>query len=287
MQRRLAPAKINLALHVTGQRVDGFHLLDSLVCFADFGDVVTVAPASEVSLTVTGPMAAGVPKGAGNLILRAAGLFGAEKGAAITLEKNLPIASGIGGGSADAAAALQLLSVLWGMPLPDQAQLLELGADVPVCMAGETVRMQGVGEVLTPVDMPALDAVLVNPGVAVSTPEVFQSLETKVNNKMQAPLGSGVFADWIEYLSPQRNDLEAAAAALVPEIEQVLAALGTTQSCALARMSGSGATCFGLYPTGGAAKLAAARIAQNNGNWWVKAVRFAPRKSSTPPTAPE
>ncbi|NOX74115.1 MAG: 4-(cytidine 5'-diphospho)-2-C-methyl-D-erythritol kinase [Alphaproteobacteria bacterium] len=274
MLRRLAPAKINLALHVTGQRADGLHLLDSLVCFADFGDEITVAAAESLSLKVAGPMAAHVPVGPDNLILQAAGLFGSGQGARLRLQKNLPVASGIGGGSSDAAAALNLLGALWGEALPEQAKLLELGADIPVCMAGETVRMQGVGEALTPVTMPVLDAVLVNPGVGVSTQKVFQQLESKENNSMQRLPGSKKFTDWVIYLATQRNDLQAAAISLLPAIAQVIEALDCADDCQLARMSGSGATCFGLFPSGEAANHAADVLTLNHPNWWVKAVRL-------------
>jgi 4-diphosphocytidyl-2-C-methyl-D-erythritol kinase len=274
MLRRLAPAKINLALHVTGQREDGFHLLDSLVCFADFGDAVTVSPASELSLTVTGPMAADVPKGSDNLILRAAGLFGADKGAAISLEKNLPVASGIGGGSTDAAAALHLLSSLWDMPLPDPKALLALGADVPVCVIGNSARMRGIGEEVTRIATPQIPAVLVNPCVVLSTPAVFKALKKKDNSPLADSSFDGTVSQWMYYLMQQRNDLQEPAHNLVPEIGECICVLTESAGCGLARMSGSGASCFGLYETTDQAQLAARQISANYPNWWVKAMHL-------------
>jgi 4-diphosphocytidyl-2-C-methyl-D-erythritol kinase len=150
--QRIARAKVNLALHVVGRRADGYHLLDSLVAFADFGDVVTVEPAPSLSLSITGPMAAGLSAGSDNLVLKAAQMLGSPLGAAITLEKRLPIASGIGGGSADAAATMQALGALWGCALPDAGQVLALGADVPVCLAGQSCRMAGIGDQISPID---------------------------------------------------------------------------------------------------------------------------------------
>ncbi len=274
MLRRLAPAKINLALHVTGQRADGYHLLDSLVCFADFGDILSVEMAESLSLKVTGRMAAHVPDGPENLILKAAGLFAAGHGAHIELQKNLPVASGIGGGSSDAAAALHLLSAAWGEPLPNLTQMLALGADVPVCVVGETVQLRGIGEDLTPVKMPVFSAVLVNPGVGLSTQKVFQLLESKDNTEMQPPPQSMDLGAWLTYLRAQRNDLEPVAISCAPEIALVLDALAACKSCNLARMSGSGATCFGLFPHREAAVEATAIIEKNHADWWVKTVHL-------------
>ncbi len=265
-----APAKVNLTLHVTGQRPDGYHLLDSLVVFSDFGDRVAVEAAPETRFSVTGPRAAGVPTDSRNLVLKAAALM-AGAPAAITLEKNLPAASGIGGGSADAAATLRALSSLHGSPLPDAAAVLGLGADVPVCLQGHATRMSGIGEELAPVPaLPPLPAVLVNPGVEVSTPEVFRALDTPDNPPMpDIPAGLADPAEVAAWLATQRNDLEAPARALAPEIGDVLAALAATPGCLLARMSGSGATCFGLYQTETAARDAAGRLGAAQPGWWV------------------
>ncbi|RMD91691.1 MAG: 4-(cytidine 5'-diphospho)-2-C-methyl-D-erythritol kinase, partial [Alphaproteobacteria bacterium] len=241
-----APAKINLTLHVTGQRADGLHLLDSLVVFADVGDRLRLERAASFSLTVTGPRAAGVPAGEENLVMRAARLMGAPP-VAITLEKHLPAAAGIGGGSADAAALLRGLAALGGvMPAPER--LAALGADLPVCLLARPARMRGIGEQLTPLELPEVHLVLVNPGVALPTRAVFAALDSRENPPMPEPLprwrDARELAGW---LGRMRNDLEPPARALAPEIGVALDALAQTPGCLLARMSGSGATCLGLY----------------------------------------
>lgn len=272
MIAEFAAAKINLSLHVTGQRGDGYHLLDSLVVFADVGDRVTVAPAPDLGLTLAGPRAAGLLAEADNLVLRAARAFGTDHGAAITLDKHLPVASGIGGGSADAAAALRALARLWDLPLPDAAAVLRLGADVPVCLHGRPVRMQGVGDIITPLPaLPAAWLVLVNPGVGVSTPAVFKALARKDNPPMPALPACPDLPVLARWLAAQRNDLEPPALALQPVIGQVQAALAAQPGCHLARMSGSGATCFGLFATNAEAEAAAAAIAAAAPEWWVQA----------------
>lgn len=267
-----APAKVNLCLHVTGQRADGYHLLDSLVVFAGVGDQIAARPGDGLSLRVTGPAAAGLSAGPDNLVLRAARAFGTERGAAIELQKILPVASGIGGGSADAAATLRLLARLWQLPLPDAATVLALGADVPVCLAGRPVRMQGIGEGLT--ELPALPPawlVLVNPGVAVATPAVFRGLARKTNPSMpEVPRFTDVQA-MATWLADQRNDLEPAAEGLAPVIGVARRALAVQPGCLLARMSGSGATCFGLFEGKAQAEAAAREIRAEQSDWWVAA----------------
>jgi 4-diphosphocytidyl-2-C-methyl-D-erythritol kinase len=259
----LAPAKINLTLHVTGQRDDGYHLLDSLVVFADMGDRLT-CKLGEDRLTVDGPMGQGVPLGPDNLVRRAAALMGVE--AAIHLEKHLPAAAGIGGGSSDAACVLRMLRELTGKEVPDQG--LGLGADVPVCMVARAAFMRGIGEDVTAVDLPSLHAVLVNPRVAVPTGAVFSGLFSKVNPAMP-PLPDGLpAADLIQWIAAQRNDLEPPAITAQPVISDVLAALRQT-GAQLARMSGSGATCFGLYPD--AKRAADAAQSLQHSGWWVAA----------------
>ncbi len=263
-----APAKINLSLHITGQRADGYHLLDSLVVFAEIGDLVHLRP-GPLSLTITGPFAEGLYADADNLCLRAAHLAGGE--AAITLEKNLPVASGIGGGSADAAAVLRGFDAR-----PSQPE--SLGADVPVCLAGLPVRMRGLGEILDPVPaLPPLALVLVNPGKGLSTPQVFRALERRDH----APMGDlPDFPDTaalIAFLRDCRNDLEAPAIRLLPEIATCLEAL-RDQGALLARMSGSGATCFGIFADMVAARAAAAALSQpgRHPGWWIAPTGLAP-----------
>lgn len=267
--RAFAPAKINLALHVVGQRADGYHLLDSIVVFAGVGDWVTAAPAERLSLTVTGPQGAGL-SGNDNLVLRAARCLGLD--AALALEKHLPVASGIGGGSADAAATLRVLSAMSGVALPNAAAVLALGADVPVCLAGVPVRMQGVGEVLTALPaLPECYVVLVNPGVGVATPAVFKALPRKDNPAMSAMPACGSALELAAWLAGQRNDLEAPAIGLAPVIADVKAALEARPGCLLARMSGSGATCFGLFASEDLAKAAAEALREDAPAWWVAA----------------
>ncbi|WP_375280043.1 4-(cytidine 5'-diphospho)-2-C-methyl-D-erythritol kinase [Pseudooctadecabacter sp.] len=271
-------AKINLTLHVTGQRDDGYHLLDSMVMFTALGDVITVAPADTLSLTIDGPFAEGLDAGADNLVLKAARSFGLDQGAAITLTKNLPVASGIGGGSADAAATLRALSQLWDVPLPDAATQLTLGADVPVCMTADLTRMEGIGEDLTRLGTaPMLDLILINPGVGVSTKAVFETLASKTNAPMTADMPDPFeMDDWVSWLSRQRNDLEAPARALAPEIDDVLTLLADQSGCILSRMSGSGATCFAIFEDADTRDTAAAAITSQRPNWWVAPTDEAP-----------
>ena len=264
-----APAKINLTLHITGQRADGYHLLDSLVLFADVGDRISVTPGGAgLRLTVTGPMAAGVPTDDSNLVLRAAQAAGLDA-AAISLEKHLPAAAGIGGGSSDAAATLRAVAQIKPGNRPDP---LALGADVPACLAAQTLRMSGIGEqiVLVP-GVPVLDAVLVNPGVSVSTPQVFSALQDKNGTPMPDLPRFADAAALIAWLAGQRNDLQPPARMVQPVIGQVLEVLS---DASLARMSGSGATCFGLYADTAAAHDAAKRIARDRPGWWVRPTRL-------------
>lgn len=270
-----APAKVNLCLHVTGQRVDGYHLLDSLVVFADVGDVIEVRAAPDLSLRVIGPQAQGLPVGEDNLVLRAARAFAGAAGAEITLTKNLPVASGIGGGSADAAATLRALARLWAMPLPDADSVLRLGADVPACLAGQPLRMQGIGERLQPLpDLPAAHLVLINPGVAVATPDVFKALPAKNNPALPDMPGFASAVEMAQWLAAQRNDLEGPALQLAPVIGAVKQALTTAPGCLLARMSGSGATCFGLFADPAQAHSACAAISAAQPDWWVACGRM-------------
>jgi 4-diphosphocytidyl-2-C-methyl-D-erythritol kinase len=273
----LAPAKINLALHVTGRRPDGYHLIDSLVVFPRLGDRIAAEPAGGLSLALAGPFARDLAADADNLVLRAAQLIrSAARGAALRLEKNLPVASGIGGGSADAAAALRLLARLWDVALPEPAALLRLGADLPVCLAGRACRMTGIGEDLAGIDLPPFWIVLANPGMPLPTATVFDRLADPANPPLPAlpafPDADALFA----FLAGQRNDLAAPAVEAVPAIADVLAALAAQPACRLARMSGSGATCFGLFATGPAALAAADALRRARPEWWIAAGPVTP-----------
>lgn len=257
-----APAKINLTLHVTGQQPDGYHLLDSLVLFADVGDRLWFEPKDELSLKVIGPFAEGVPADHTNIIWKAAEM--AQAKAEITVEKNLPHGAGIGGGSSDAAAVLRHYDVHEGAAL--------LGADVPVCLMAKAQRMRGIGDMVMAVEgLPPLFAVLANPGVHVPTPEVFKALKQKNNASMPDLLPT--FAtpeDCIQWLATQRNDLQDATAGQVPVIKDVLSSLEALTGAQLVRMSGSGATCFALFLTNEEAQAAATKLAEKRPDWWVK-----------------
>lgn len=270
MATEFAPAKINLALHVTGRRADGYHLLDSLVVFADAGDRLTLADAPALTLAITGPQAGNLPVTEDNLVLRAARAIG-EGTAAITLEKVLPVASGIGGGSADAAAALRLIARVRGRPLPTPDAVLQLGADVPVCLSGRPVRMTGIGEALVPLahPLPPVWLVLANPMQGVATPQIFGALERRENPPMRDLPRLRSAAELAAWVAMQRNDLEHPAERLLPVIGQVRAALSAQAGCLVARMSGSGATCFGLFADPLSASAAARAIRCVQGGWWV------------------
>lgn len=271
-----APAKINLYLHVTGRRADGYHTLESLVVFADRGDVVDVAAADGFSFAARGPFAAAIPMNDDNLVVRAvrglAALLDREADCAVTLTKNLPVAAGVGGGSADAAAAVRGLLRLWDVAPGDVAGfddfLLALGADVPVCFAGRAVVMRGVGEELTPVDLPrGIAALLVNPLVPCLTADVFARRDGAFSGE-GAPCG-GALAD---IMARTRNDLAAAACVVAPPVATVLAELAELPGVAAARMSGSGATCFALFETDAQARAAEGLLRAQRPGWWMTAV---------------
>ncbi|HXV31882.1 MAG TPA: 4-(cytidine 5'-diphospho)-2-C-methyl-D-erythritol kinase [Sinorhizobium sp.] len=288
-----APAKINLALHVVGQRADGHHLLESLVTFAEHGDRMALTPADADRFTVSGRFARDLPLSPegkdGNLVLRARDLMRRElisQGVAASpvhlhLEKNLPIASGIGGGSADAAATLRGLRALWGASVPPARMkdlALALGADVPMCLDGRPLLAKGVGEEITPLaDLPSFALVLVNPLVAVSTPVIFRKLTEKTNPPLALPRGIDTAEEWMAAMAGMRNDLEPPARALEPVIEEVSHALRTA-GAGLARMSGSGATCFGLFDSDESAAAAAQRISADHPGWYVLATRTAGKR---------
>lgn len=260
-----APAKVNLWLRVTGRRADGYHLLDSLVVFADVGDVVRAAPADALSLSIDGPFAAGLAADGTNLVLRAAQALG-RWGAELKLTKNLPVASGIGGGSSDAAAALRVLSALWGVP-PDAANAVApgLGADVPVCLHARPCRMRGVGEVIEPVPpLPACGLILANPRVPLETGGVFSARigDFSQHHAPQPWVNAAALAADIRAAG---NDLQAAAITLCPPVADVLAALASLPGALCAQMSGSGATCFALFASPDAARQAATLLPSE---WW-------------------
>lgn len=293
MLAAIARAKLNLALHITGIRPDGYHLLSSVVAFANYGDRIEVSPAEALSLHISGEFSQQLPgRVEDNLIWKAAArlrdAMGITGGAAIHLQKNLPVASGIGGGSSDAAAAALLLHDLWQLDLSRDGLaelLLPLGADIPMCLYGAPVLVEGIGEQVTPIyGLPPFGVVLVNPGVAVSTPEVFalydslRHCEEAKPTKQSSLADSGLlrFArndepDWLELLRQCHNALQEPAGKLAPVIDDVLAELESAPECLLARMSGSGATCFGLFATEEQAIVAAARIRAHYPHWWVQA----------------
>ena len=289
-----APAKINLALHVTGRRDDGYHELDSLVVFAAIGDTVEAIAnpsATQPALVIDGPFAAGLSTDPENLVLRAArahaSLGGRIDGLTLRLTKRLPVASGIGGGSADAAATLRLLHNLRPLPGDRLAELpamaASLGADVPMCLACKPLRARGIGEVLEPLSgFPGLPMVLVNPGIAVSTPSVFRRLERADNPALPQLPAFRTIADVIDWLRATRNDLEAPAIAALPGIADAISAVAGEPDCRLARMSGSGATIFGLFDDMASARLAAERIGAEHPGWWVVATQSAAAEGVLP-----
>ncbi|WP_457582457.1 4-(cytidine 5'-diphospho)-2-C-methyl-D-erythritol kinase [Ensifer canadensis] len=289
---RAAPAKINLALHVVGQRADGHHLLESLVTFADRGDRIGLTPSDEDRFTLSGPFAAelsatGDDQG-GNLVLQARDLLRQVLASQrldttpvhIHLEKNLPIASGIGGGSADAAATLRGLLDLWQTSIEPAllaALALKLGADVPMCLDGRPLIARGIGEEITPAfELPSFPIVLVNPLLAVSTPVIFRTLEKKNNPPLVIPGGLASRAAWLSAMATMRNDLEPPARLLQPVIADVSDAL-TASGAALVRMSGSGATCFGLFDSDESAQRAAHTLSAAHREWYVLGSRTAGR----------
>jgi 4-diphosphocytidyl-2-C-methyl-D-erythritol kinase len=281
-------AKVNLTLRVIGRRVDGYHDLESMVAFADCADRISLTPGSKLNLKTTGPLAQACGETADNLVLKAAQLLGERvpdlKLGDFTLDKMLPVAAGIGGGSADAAAALRLLAQVNGLAL-DDPRLLEVaeltGADVPVCLSSRACVMTGVGETLLPLTLPIMPCVMVNPCVPVATKDVFAELGLRngellvgAADILQAtawPEQGASLEEWVEVLSAGANDLEAPAIRIEPVIGEVLSALNATNGAWLARMSGSGATCFAIYENTAEAQRAAQSIRAGHPDWWVHA----------------
>jgi len=279
---QLAPAKVNLALHVTRRREDGYHDLESLVVFADLADELEARPATADTLTIGGPFGKGLGTGETNLVSRAVAAFRArwpnavEMGLAMHLTKNLPVAAGIGGGSADAAAALRMMASLSNIPvaLADLADMAaRLGADVPACLVSAPLVARGVGEVLTRLpEFPSCHIVLVNPLIPLATADVFRRLRAHDNyplpelpSPLTRPAQLGI------WLAETRNDLQPPAVKLVPVIGEIVEELGGTQGCILARMSGSGATVFGLFGSAGQAHQAAQVMRASHPDHWVAA----------------
>ncbi len=272
-----APAKINLTLRVLGRRADGYHELESLVAFCDLSDTLTLQPGGSAVLDLAGPLAVACGPSAGNLVLKAAAALGARIPGLLSgrflLEKRIPVAAGLGGGSADAAAALRLLARANAIAAGDPRLLAaagDTGADVPVCLELRARVMRGVGDRLSaPLDLPKLPVLLVNPGVALSTGDVFAAF--KMVEAKSAPLG-GIPHErgaLIDLLARESNDLTDAAVACAPAIAGVLAALNKLSGCRLARMSGSGATCFALFDSGRDAAAAGERLRASHGEWWI------------------
>jgi 4-diphosphocytidyl-2-C-methyl-D-erythritol kinase len=271
-----APAKLNLCLRITGRRPDGYHELDSCVVFTEWADRLTIVPDDRLTLELTGPFAPALVAQPDNLVIRAARRLAAHAGripdGRLILDKHIPVTAGLGGGSADAAATLRALNRVWELGLATSELLaiaLELGADVPVCLFGRPARMRGIGERHEPLDLPALDLVLANPRREVSTARAFAGL---------GPIGSAhptgappprSRSDLLDWLRGCPNDLEAPARRLEPLIDRVLEALGQEPGCRLARMTGSGATCFGVFDDPGAAARAAGALRRAHPKWWV------------------
>ncbi len=284
-----APAKINLALHVTGQREDGYHLLEMLVTFTEAGDVLRISDADADQFFISGPFAQGLKDADpdSNLVLKARDLLRAHlqesrtatPPVSIHLEKNLPIASGIGGGSADAAATLRGLMRQWNVQVDSDSlgkMALKLGADVPMCLASTPLIARGIGEELTLLpNFPQLSLVLVNPLQAVSTPAIFRLLESKNN----APLPALADDNWLSMLGALRNDLQPPAMRLLPQIQDVLSLL-EANGAEFVRMSGSGATCFGLFASWEQAQAAAARLREQQPEWYVQETTTIARQGS-------
>ncbi|WP_456622997.1 MULTISPECIES: 4-(cytidine 5'-diphospho)-2-C-methyl-D-erythritol kinase [unclassified Bradyrhizobium] len=281
-------AKVNLSLRVVGRRADGYHDLESVVAFADCADRLTLEPGGELKLATTGPLAAACGDTADNLVFKAAKLLAEAvpglKFGAFALDKVLPVAAGIGGGSADAAAALRLLARLNNLSLDDprlQKVALATGADVPVCLFSRACDMTGVGEQLLPLALPSMPCVMVNPRVPVATQDVFRALglrhgellvgATSVLDAPAWPEDGASIADWVDVLETVANDLEAPAMRIEPVIGEVLEALRASSGVKLARMSGSGATCFAIFGAPAETHAAAERIRSDHPGWWVHA----------------
>ena len=285
-EAEFAPAKINLALHVTGRRPDGYHLLESLVVFADFGDEVSVELAEDLTLSVSGPMANGVPTDASNLVLKAAELVrqlrGVTQGAAISLTKKLPHGAGLGGGSSDAAAVIRALARLWNVEPLTVAEALPLGADLPVCLSAPTpMMMSGIGEILTPApDLPELWLVVVTPDLVLNTGDVFRRFDETDQGELGGLTPVDRFEDFKAFetwLNRQRNDLThfTGKRGIAREIEEVLTAFLETEGCVNSDMSGSGSACWALFRKETQARVATYKLGKRKWSWWARVTRIS------------
>lgn len=269
--RAIAPAKVNLYLHITGKRANGYHELDSLAVFTEFGDMLEFSAADTLSLIVHGAFASAIDTSSGNLVLRAAEALrrtaNISQGAKIILTKNIPVGAGLGGGSSDAAATLIALNQFWQLnfPLKQLAEIgLPLGSDIPVCLAGKPARIRGIGEQVDPVSMPtSLWMLLVTPNKPLLTAEVYKHFKGPFSASVPS-VPTDILA-----LRPLNNDLQMPATALMPVIGDIIKAIAGTPDCKLARMSGSGAACFGLYETEQTARRAQDVIKQSQPGWWI------------------
>ena len=287
---RAAPAKINLYLRITGKREDGYHLLDSLVAFAGVGDIVTARTAEDLSLTIDGPFAGGLSADGDNLVLRAARALraasGSANGARLGLTKNLPVSSGIGGGSADAAAALLALRELWELDIDDTglaALGLALGADVPVCLAERPSRVSGIGDMIEPApNLPAAWLVLANPGAPVSTPDVFSRRQGPFGDPVRTPASWTDVEALTETLAVSGNDLTDAAVEAAPVIAGMLDEMAELPGALLTRLSGSGATCFSIMRDEPSAQFGVLALEEFHRDWWIKAAPLLPPGPADP-----
>ncbi len=266
-------AKINLALHVTGVRADGYHVLDSIVIFTDIFDSLVIEKNSKLRISFTGEFSS-LLDAKKNSVIQASKLFenAPLNRLCIRIEKNLPIGAGLGGGSADAAAIIRFITNHLGYPMPSNEDISKIGADVPACVLSIASRVGGIGEIVRPIDISAIDLwiVLVNPRIIVSTSSIFEDVIKKHNEPLESFDRFNSSNQFIEYLKRQRNDLQATAAKKWPEINNVLHAIENTKGVLLARMSGSGSTCFGLYRSKEVAKKAVNSINKENSSWWIK-----------------
>ena len=268
-----AAAKVNLALHVRGLKSNGYHELDSLVTFANIGDIIEVRPSNELKLTIEGPFADNVPKDTDNIVIKAAKFLLPDGKAHINLIKNLPVEAGLGGGSADAAATLRSLSKLWNIQIPKTPEVL--GADVPICLLKETAIVQGIGEKITPVSIPSnLHIVLIKPNIGLSTAKVFNNLKNKHNEKMCTFKGTDSIEEFANYLNKLRNDLLQTSITIVPLLRDIINFLNVQNGNYYTQMSGSGTTCFGLFDDEVSAMRALSQAKIKFPNMWCKMVEL-------------